>query len=123
MKKLLTLLIIVTAAMFTTNIAIAEERTLQSITVKFDTLDDDKDKEESIDLKVQYINTIDASINVGGNEKFNDHSTQTYELEVKPPLDLAKARRAFLKLYKHPYGSETGNGWNVKIEVVGHWSA
>jgi hypothetical protein len=125
-KRLIATLII--AALLTSAVewrykALAQEEVkLESVTVKLHTLDDDKDKEEAIDLKIKYIDTVYASASVGGGELWKDHSPREFEMEIKPALSLGKAQRAYLTLYKHPHGSETGCGWNAKIEVVGHLS-
>ena len=121
-KLLMLVAISLVTALTGLNTVQAEEAVLESVTIKLHTLDDDKDKEEAIDLAIRYINTTYASTSVGGGELWRDHTSKEIALEIKPALSIGKAERAFLTLYKRPHGSETGCGWNARIEVIGHLS-
>jgi hypothetical protein len=90
---------------------------IKQLLVTFNTMDDDKDKEE----------VLDAWAYLGGRELFhstfsdgetwNDHTTRQLAFAMPAGVTYDQVKKMSFRLRKNPVGSEHGKGWRVAIEI------
>lgn len=93
---------------------------INSVSVTLYTTSDDKDKEEDVDVSIVHQNgTIHATQIFGHDQKFdNDSNTGPLKMNLTTPVLKTDGGRLHVRVFKHPFGSPTGNGWHMQIEVT-----
>jgi hypothetical protein len=92
---------------------------LKSVHVHFHTGGDDKDKDESVEVWLyQGPNTV-GHINVGGGQKWDDHTDQNFDIDIRPMVMVNQQLN--FRLRKNP-DNDSGSGWRMTMEVTGKFT-
>lgn len=90
------------------------------VDVRLFTLDDDKDKEESVTTSIVYgddrVLTQHAR---GAGQLWPDGSEQAFRMVLSPSVDESDSGRMKIVVSKSCHGSDTGCGWNMATSVTG----
>jgi Thiol-activated cytolysin len=86
----------------------------------FHTLDDDKDREEEVQLWLIKNGQILFSGTFGRNAIWEDHTSRSFDLPIPKQwgLGLASCSGIQLRIRKNPFGSATGCGWNMSPDLT-----
>jgi hypothetical protein len=101
---------------------------ITAVNVSFWTINDDKDKEEKVEVWIEHQNgTIHATGVYGENEKWDEEEdggnlTGPFPLNLTPQVPKSESGRLRIRVKKHPHGSATGNGWSMAVGVTGRLS-
>ncbi len=94
-----------------------EAATTNSIHIILHTADDDKDKEEAIEIWIMRGGTEVGHNNWYEGIRMPDNRDFPYDINLVRPVAINEFGEMQLRLYKHPYGSRTGCGWNMDLEA------
>jgi len=113
MKIIMSCLALVALAVFT-SAAFAQEPTITSAEVKFDTTSDNKDQQTKLDVYVKTSDGHEFAKAEGNTGRWNKNSTHTVTLEVEGNPTKGEVANGSVSLTLHP---QRRNKWSFKYKV------
>jgi hypothetical protein len=92
---------------------------VDSMLVTLHTVDDDKNRDESVRIIVRRGREVLAETSAGHGELWGNNSERSFELDLKPDVSLADIGQLSVDVIKSATGSGSGGGWMFRPEVVG----
>lgn len=90
---------------------------ISSVQVVFNVNDDDKDKEEPIEITV-YGGAIEVGKGTFGvNTRWADPGSYPCDISLNPNFPVIRPESLRIRMYKRPHGSDSGNGMICSIDV------
>jgi hypothetical protein len=114
MKTIISCLALVALAVFT-SAAFAQEPTITSAEVKFDTTTDNKDQETKLDVYVKTSDGHEVAKSEGNTGRWNKNSTHTVTLEVEGHPTKGEVANGSVSLTLHP---QRRNKWSFNYKVT-----
>jgi len=104
---------------FTTQYEVHQTRPIpiKNFEITFNTLDDDKDVEEAVDVWLTKEGEVLFQGAFGANEKWSDGEIKKFVVPVQTQLGLNSCQGMKLRIRKRPNGSERGCGWNMALDL------
>ena len=114
MKTIISCLALVALAVFT-SAAFAQEPTITSAEVKFDTTTDNKDQQTKLDVYVKTSDGHEVAKSEGNTGRWNKNSTHTVTLEVEGHPTKGEVANGSVSLTLHP---QRRNKWSFNYKVT-----
>ena len=114
MKTIMSCLALVALAVFT-SAAFAQEPTITSAEVKFDTTTDNKDQQTKLDVYVKTSDGHEVAKSEGNTGRWNKNSTHTVTLEVEGHPTKGEVANGSVSLTLHP---QRRNKWSFNYKVT-----
>jgi hypothetical protein len=114
MKIIMSCLALVALAVLT-SAAFAQEPTITSAEVKFDTTSDNKDQETKLDVYVKTSDGHEVAKSEGNTGRWNKNSTHTVTLEVEGHPTKGEVANGSVSLTLHP---QRRNKWSFNYKVT-----
>jgi hypothetical protein len=114
MKTIMSCLALVVLAVFTSG-AFAQEPTITSAEVKFDTTTDNKDQKTKLDVYVKTSEGHEVAKSEGNTGRWNKNSTHTVTLQVEGNPTKGEIANGSVSLTLHP---ERRNKWSFNYKVT-----
>ena len=114
MKTIMCLLAVVAMAMFT-SAAFAQDITLTSVEVKFDTTTDNKNPDSKLDVYIKTNHGHEIAKSEGNLGVWNNNSTHTLTLEVEGVRTKEELADGTVVLTFHPHGADK---WEFNYKVT-----
>ena len=114
MKTIMSCLALVALAVFTSG-AFAQEPTITSAEVKFDTTTDNKDQQTKLDVYVKTSGGHEVAKSEGNTGRWNKNSTHTVTLQVEGNPTKEEIANGSVSLTLHP---ERRNKWSFNYKVT-----
>jgi hypothetical protein len=92
---------------------------VDSMLVTLHTVDDDKNRDESVRLIVRRGSEVLAETTAGAGELWGNNSERSFELNLKPDVKLTDIGQLTIDVVKSAAGSGTGGGWIFHPQVLG----
>jgi hypothetical protein len=90
---------------------------VKQLLVTFNTMDDDKDKEEALDAWAYLGGRELFHSTFSGGETWDDHTSRQLAFNMPSGITYDQVKNMSFRLRKNPVGSEHGKGWRVAIEI------
>ena len=114
MKTIMSCLALIALAVFT-SAAFAQEPTITSAEVKFDTTTDNKDQQTKLDVYVKTSDGHEVAKSEGNTGRWNKNSTHTVTLQVEGNPTKGEVANGSVSLTLHP---ERRNKWSFNYKVT-----
>ena len=114
MKTIMSCLALIALAVFT-SAAFAQEPTITSAEVKFDTTTDNKDQQTKLDVYVKTSDGHEVAKSEGNTGRWNKNSTHTVTLEVEGNPTKGEVANGSVSLTLHP---QRRNKWSFNYKVT-----
>ena len=114
MKTIMSCLALLALAVFT-SAGFAQEPTITSAEVKFDTTTDNKDQETKLDVYVKTSDGHEVAKSEGNTGRWNKNSTHTVTLEVEGHPTKGEVANGSVSLTLHP---QRRNKWSFNYKVT-----
>jgi len=114
MKKIMSCLALAALAVFT-SAAFAQEPTLTSAEVKFDTTTDNKDQQTKLDVYVKTSDGHEVAKAEGNEGRWNKNSTHTVTLQLEGSPTKEEVANGSVTLTLHP---QRRNKWSFNYKVT-----
>ena len=114
MKTIMSCLALIALAVFT-SAAFAQEPTITSAEVKFDTGTDNKDQQTKLDVYVKTSDGHEVAKSEGNTGRWNKNSTHTVTLQVEGNPTKGEIANGSVSLTLHP---ERRNKWSFNYKVT-----
>ncbi len=92
---------------------------VDSMLVTLHTVDDDKNRDESVRIVVRRGSEVLAETSSGAGELWGNNSERSFELNLRPDVKLTDVGALHIDVIKSASGSGTGGGWIFRPEVLG----
>jgi hypothetical protein len=114
MKTIMSCLALIALAVFT-SAAFAQEPTITSAEVKFDTTTDNKDQQTKLDVYVKTSDGHEVAKSEGNTGRWNKNSTHTVTLQVEGNPTKGEVANGSVSLTLHP---QRRNKWSFNYKVT-----
>jgi len=114
MKTIMSCLALIALAVFT-SAAFAQEPTLASVEVKFDTTTDDKNADSKLDVYVKTSEGQEVAKSEGNEGRWDNNSSHTVTLQVEGNPTRGEVANGSVTLTFHPHGADK---WEFNYKVT-----